>query len=614
MDRHGSGLRSFLPNSNRPCTPLKIEPMTYQARFQCSPSQSQRIARACAALRALSLIVLAILLIEWLAGLAFGQTNCGEPPQYHGFTPPGLVEEAARTETVRMELPGFASRPNAAPATSSGKVGALAVQPAATPSKEQASVVPSTPRQRENEFPNVVRLVAFDSSGQSFGSGSYIGNSGRYGLILSNWHVICDSEGLVHVHFANGFSSYGYIVRADKKWDLALIAISCPPQSVPPMPIAKTVPRPGDPLWIAGYGSGTYRMAGGQCVRYLAPDIPKDGSTPEYEIIELSATARQGDSGGPILNNRGELAGVLFGSDMIRNTAGSFCRRVELFLREAVPLMESLPDQPETHFASVEKGGPRVPLSQTATADQRQGLSGNRPERPMGDIAGSSSFGIRSGSRRYFSNAPGSTNVFDRMMSTPAANFQEKTEQTPAPSIKPSPQSYRTSQGSASGDGFVTTRGRTGERQNASRERAPLIVEPPASVISMAEIRQVGHQPTDERAGIAFASLPDPFNNGLAALNPVGNLPHRASEALASSMNPLATGSVLESNPADPTPKYGVRHPKGEVSTASNSPMAPTKSGGDLSSMIILSAFLVCCASLVYLAVKLLRNDRPATE
>ena len=48
-------------------------------------------------------------------------------------------------------------------------------------------------------------------------------------------------------------------------------------------------------------------------------------------MIELSAEARQGDSGGPIFNSRGELAGVLLGAKK-GHTVGSFCGRVGHFL------------------------------------------------------------------------------------------------------------------------------------------------------------------------------------------------------------------------------------------------------------------------------------------
>jgi hypothetical protein len=48
-------------------------------------------------------------------------------------------------------------------------------------------------------------------------------------------------------------------------------------------------------------------------------------------MVEVSAAARQGDSGGPIVNERGEMAGVLFGEGGGK-TAGSDALRVAEFL------------------------------------------------------------------------------------------------------------------------------------------------------------------------------------------------------------------------------------------------------------------------------------------
>ena len=249
-------------------------------------------------------------------------------------------------------------------------------------------------------LPFVVRIIAFDPGGQSFGTGSYIGTYGEYGVVLTNWHVVSETDGLVHVHFPSGFSSFGARIKGDKKWDLALIAISRPPQSIPALTIAQTPARQGDPLWIAGFGSGSYRMVGGECVRYLAlpPENPNDGGALLYEIIEVDVSARKGDSGGPILNQRGELAGVLFGSDMVRNTAGSYSGRVNRFLMEAQGEMARLPERPESHFATIERDGPlhslrdsRNTVPQTVEVQQRSDFSG----------ASAPSFGPRSSSRRY---------------------------------------------------------------------------------------------------------------------------------------------------------------------------------------------------------------------
>jgi hypothetical protein len=93
-------------------------------------------------------------------------------------------------------------------------------------------------------------------------------------------------------------------------------------------------------LIIAGYGSGQWRAAAGKCTQYVSP-----GNNHPMEMVEVSASARQGDSGGPILNARGELAGVLFGSAQ-GATSGSYCGRVREFLTSLAPEMAVAPPAP----------------------------------------------------------------------------------------------------------------------------------------------------------------------------------------------------------------------------------------------------------------------------
>lgn len=146
----------------------------------------------------------------------------------------------------------------------------------------------------------------------------------RYGVVITNWHVVRDARESVEVIFPDGFRSQGTVMKLDKDWDLAAIGIWRPEAS--PVEISTTPPKRGELLTIAGYGSGDYRSAAGRCTQYVAP-----GKKHPFEMIELSTEARQGDSGGPIFNSRGELAGVLLGAKK-GHTVGSFCGRVDHFL------------------------------------------------------------------------------------------------------------------------------------------------------------------------------------------------------------------------------------------------------------------------------------------
>jgi hypothetical protein len=180
---------------------------------------------------------------------------------------------------------------------------------------------PSTPH------PAVARISVPEGGAYSLGSGTLVDVYDRYGLVLTNWHVVRDARGDVGVAFPNGFQSAARVLHVDEMWDLAALLVWSPPD-IAPMALAELIPQPGDTLTIAGYGQGPYREATGHCTQYVAP-----GEASQFEMVEVSVRARQGDSGGPIINVRGELAGVLFGSTR-RATSGSHVGRVRTFLAE----------------------------------------------------------------------------------------------------------------------------------------------------------------------------------------------------------------------------------------------------------------------------------------
>ncbi len=206
----------------------------------------------------------------------------------------------------------------------------LSAQTNVTPYLDPAPAVRAAPASARFGFwsqsphPAVVRVISPERNSASLGSGILVDVSDRHGLVITNWHVVKDAAGNVIVSFPDGFQTPGYVIKTDRDWDLAAVAIWRP--NVEPVPIAANVPNRGEPLTIAGYGSGNYRAQTGRCVQYLSPGIGLP-----YDIVEVSAAARHGDSGGPIFNARGELAGVLFGEGE-GMTSGSASARVRWFL------------------------------------------------------------------------------------------------------------------------------------------------------------------------------------------------------------------------------------------------------------------------------------------
>ncbi len=168
----------------------------------------------------------------------------------------------------------------------------------------------------------------------SLGTGTLVAVRGRHGMVVTNWHVVRDARGPINVIFPDGFRSGASVLGTNADWDLAALAIWRP--GVEPVRLSSNPPQLDDTLSIAGYGSGKYRSASGRCVQFISP-----GGNQPFEMLELSTSARDGDSGGPIFNERGELAGVLFGAARGR-TAGSHCGRVAWFLNSVAPRFDAL--------------------------------------------------------------------------------------------------------------------------------------------------------------------------------------------------------------------------------------------------------------------------------
>ena len=179
------------------------------------------------------------------------------------------------------------------------------------------------------------------------GTGALVAVDQAHGLVVTNWHVVRDADivrdatGPITVVFPDGFRSGAWLLKTDHDWDLAALAIQRP--HAQPLPLATEPPRPGEPLSITGYGpDGTYRTVTGRCVKYYSP-----GGNLPHELLEVDVEARRGDSGGPICNSRGEIAGVLFGAGgnlwTGGYTMGSYCGRVRLFLAASYVDFQRLP-------------------------------------------------------------------------------------------------------------------------------------------------------------------------------------------------------------------------------------------------------------------------------
>jgi thiol-disulfide isomerase/thioredoxin len=174
-----------------------------------------------------------------------------------------------------------------------------------------------------------------------WGSGTLIDVDGRgVGMVITNCHVVA-GEPSIEVDFSNSVRAAGSLLMSDPIWDVAAIAIQAP-ANVTPLELADSPPRAGEPLAIAGFGSNDqFLEQRGNFSQFL---IPEKGDAAEFLEV-AGCSARSGDSGGPILNSRGQLAGMLDGRGTKENiTVGPCCTRIRrLLYRWLHPKVSSAP-------------------------------------------------------------------------------------------------------------------------------------------------------------------------------------------------------------------------------------------------------------------------------
>jgi len=284
-----------------------------------------------------------------------------------------------------------------------------------TRSSTPSSLLNYTPdihRRPNQPHPAVARVIVPEQGATSYGSGTLIDVRDNFGLVITNWHVVRDAQGPVEVLFPGGFTSKARAVKVDADWDLAALVIWRP--AVQPVTIAVAPPRPGDELTICGYGQGMYRALSGRCIQYYAPrqDFPQ-------QMVELDVEARQGDSGGPIFNYRGELAGVLFGAGQ-GTTLGSFGGRVDTFLATLAPDIGLLAEgAPQSRDGELGATGEMLPLSGACIAvagpksiGHEVGLSDGQPGAGQDQAIAEETTSEVAGSSNWSASAPGASNDF----------------------------------------------------------------------------------------------------------------------------------------------------------------------------------------------------------
>jgi S1-C subfamily serine protease len=142
---------------------------------------------------------------------------------------------------------------------------------------------------------------------KSLGSGFVID---RQGDIVTNDHVVAGASG-IRVGFSGGATYPASVVGTDPASDLAVVRVQAPASALHPLSFDdSSLATPGDPVYAIGNPFGLDRTMTAGIVSATGRDIQAPDGLTIPKAIQTDAPINHGNSGGPLLDARGNVIGV----------------------------------------------------------------------------------------------------------------------------------------------------------------------------------------------------------------------------------------------------------------------------------------------------------------
>jgi len=186
----------------------------------------------------------------------------------------------------------------------------------------------------EKHLAAVCRIRAYDHAGQpSIGSGVLVRYRGQL-VVLTARHVVRGAARIV-VWLATGKTHPARQLAYDGTWDCAVLKIG-EVEGVTPAEMVfgdEAMQKPDSRLESCGYGGdGKLAVNSGLFLGYRRSPRTNGGPT---DWMAISGRARGGDSGGPIFDSAGRVAGILWGTNGTE-VVGTQVGRLQLVLNRAI--------------------------------------------------------------------------------------------------------------------------------------------------------------------------------------------------------------------------------------------------------------------------------------
>jgi serine protease Do len=169
----------------------------------------------------------------------------------------------------------------------------------------------------ETVRPSVVEVRSAGAQSQGTGTGVVIDKDGH---ILTNYHVISGAS-TIEVLFSDGSTASAELVGEDKANDLAVIKVTSSDVNLVPAELGDSdALRPGDEVLAIGNPFSLEGTLTQGIVSAVNRTYATGSSTrPIRGMIQTDAAVNPGNSGGPLLNCRGQVVGI---NTLLENPTG----------------------------------------------------------------------------------------------------------------------------------------------------------------------------------------------------------------------------------------------------------------------------------------------------
>ncbi|RYZ96833.1 MAG: serine protease [Sphingobacteriaceae bacterium] len=184
--------------------------------------------------------------------------------------------------------------------------------------------------QKNNALMNDIKKNRMVNPGRYSGTGFALTANG---YLVTNYHVVNGGDS-IYVQNADGESFHAKIIYTDPAQDLAILEINDPTfKALGAIPYAfrKSKSDLGEDVFTIGYPTDAIAFSSGS----LTSPAGFNGDSTAYEV---SIAARPGNSGGPLLDTKGNLIGIISGKQTQRETAS--------FAKKASYLIQAIQDMP----------------------------------------------------------------------------------------------------------------------------------------------------------------------------------------------------------------------------------------------------------------------------